>query len=460
MNNVVITLLLVLLDAVGTALAWRLSFLLRFESGMFTNAMPVALVGPMAVLTAFWLTTFALRGMYRAPIAVSRFEEFEKVFKAVLIGVVLLYVATFDIARPLPPTRLFLAYYGLLVLLFVALERSLLRTYQRRQRRQRKGLWDAVIVGFNDVGRKLYRQLYHFPVWGFNVVGFVDDEAAVGEQFGLPVLGKVADLPDIARERQLQWVLVAPVREASEVVADVLDRCESLRLRYMLVADHYQMVIGLVRTVEIHGLPLIEVHPQLVPLPTRFFKRLTDIVFGLVMSFGLAIVSPLIALAIKLDTPGSVFYSQRRIGRRGREFTLVKFRSMVADAESRSGAVWAQRNDPRVTRVGRFLRSTHLDEMPQFFNVLVGQMSLVGPRPERREFVEDLKKRVPLYERRQRVRPGITGWAQVRHKYDETIEDVVEKNRYDLFYIDHISIGLDLKILLSTVIQVLRGGGH
>jgi len=228
----------------------------------------------------------------------------------------------------------------------------------------------------------------------------------------------------------------------------------------MLVADQYQMVIGLVRTIEIHGLPLIEVHPQLVSSTTKVIKRAFDIVMGLVMSVVVLALTPLIALLIKLDNPGPVYYSQIRVGRRGKEFTLLKFRSMVMDAERKSGAVWAKKDDPRVTKFGRFLRKSHLDELPQFYNVLIGQMSLVGPRPERPKFVEEFKTKIPLYERRLRVRPGITGWAQVRHKYDESIADVAEKTRYDLFYIDHLSLSIDVKILIATALKMLRGGGH
>jgi lipopolysaccharide/colanic/teichoic acid biosynthesis glycosyltransferase len=167
-----------------------------------------------------------------------------------------------------------------------------------------------------------------------------------------------------------------------------------------------------------------------------------------------------VAIAIAVDSKGGVFYKQLRVGRGGKEFTLIKFRSMFLDAESLSGAVWAGKNDPRITRVGRVVRSLRLDEVPQLINVLKGEMSLVGPRPERPVFVKKFIDEIPFYARRLNVKPGITGWAQVKHKYDESLEDVRTKLRYDLFYIENMSLRLDLKILLATMWVVLRGKGQ
>jgi len=460
MSSASLTILLLLSDAFGSALAWRMVYFLRYESGMFTKPLPYEVVGPMVLLAVGWWCLFGLRGLYHQPISLSRFEELERVLKAVLIGIGLLFVATFDSGENLTPTRVVLLTYGVLVLVFVGAGRVAIRTLERKLRNSRKGLRDALIIGFNETGRKLHSQLYHYPVWGFNVVGFIDDMNRDGRSFDVPVLGGLEDLPRLVEANNVGWILVAPISEPVQALSAVLDRCGSLKVRFMLVADHYHMVVGLVRTLEIHGLPLIEVHPQLVSFETRFIKRGLDIVISFFACIVLALITPIIAIIMKFDSPGPVFYSQMRLGRKGKPFRLYKFRSMVQDAEKNSGAVWAVKNDPRVTRFGWFLRKSHLDEVPQFFNVLLGEMALVGPRPERKEFVEELRKQIPLYERRLRVRPGITGWAQVRHRYDQTVEDVAEKTRYDLFYIDHISIGLDLRILFSTVLTMLRGEGH
>ncbi len=455
-----IYLLLLLVDVIGTALAWIITFWLRVESGLFINMMEFEMVLPLMWLTVFWLLLFLLRGMYRTPLALSLFDELVRVFKSVIIGILIIFIVTFDIGEPLSATRLFLLTYGLFAFLFVAAGRVGVRKLQRIFRLRGIGLWNAVIVGFNEIGKKLHEQLHYYPVWGFRVVGFVDSNIREGEHLNKKVLGKLSDLPAIIETQRAQFVLVAPEEKAYDALIEVFRSCGFLRIRFMIVADFYQMVIGLVRTVEIHGLPLVEVMPRLVSLWVMIVKRVMDILIGVVMSLFLLVITPLMALWIKLDSPGSVFYIQKRVGKWGKEFKLIKFRTMYVDAEAGAGAVWAEKDDPRVTRVGRFLRRNHLDELPQFINVLLGQMSIVGPRPERREFVEKFKQSIPLYERRLRITPGITGWAQVRHKYDETLEDVVEKVGYDLFYIDHISLALDLKIILATGIKMIKGGGQ
>ncbi len=186
-------------------------------------------------------------------------------------------------------------------------------------------------------------------------------------------------------------------------------------------------------------------------------KRLLDIAVSLVVMPAALVVISICAVLIKLTSPGPVFYRQQRVGKDGRLFTFVKLRTMVPDAEKDTGPVWARKDDPRVTPVGRLLRRLHVDELPQLFNVLRGEMSLVGPRPERPEFVEQFKRQIALYDKRLLVRPGITGWAQVHRGSDSSLEDVAEKLRYDLYYIRHLSFSLDLRIILATIGVMLRG---
>ncbi len=224
--------------------------------------------------------------------------------------------------------------------------------------------------------------------------------------------------------------------------------------------DMYDIISGQARTNQIYGLPLIEILPEFMPAWERSVKRLIDILVSIGILGGLLPFWLLFGIIIKIDSRGKTLYRQERVGKDGRQFNIFKFRSMSSDAESETGPVWATEDDPRVTRVGKFLRATRIDEVPQFINVLMGDMSLVGPRPERQFFVDQLKKEMPLYTRRLRIRPGITGWAQIKHKYDESLDDVKRKLRYDLFYIENMSLRMDFKIILSTIKVILSGKGH
>jgi exopolysaccharide biosynthesis polyprenyl glycosylphosphotransferase len=200
--------------------------------------------------------------------------------------------------------------------------------------------------------------------------------------------------------------------------------------------------------------------PEIMQPWERVVKRLIDIVVSLIVLVTGLPLWILIAILIKIDSRGPVIYKQERVGKDGKIFTLYKFRSMYENAEALTGPTWAMKNDPRVTRVGKILRKLHLDEIPQFVNVLKGDMSLIGPRPERPVFVEKLSKEIPLYRRRLKVKPGITGWAQVKYKYDESIEDVKKKLQYDLFYIENMSLRMDLKIIAYTILHILSGKGQ
>jgi len=442
--------------------------MLRFESGYFTNILPSYLdLGPIIFLAAFWVILFAARNMYRTPVSLSRFDELLRCFKASIWGILIIFVATYEPGSKESFTRLFLVNYGIIIFVTVSTGRLLFRTFQRKQRVRSVGLWNAVIVSNGATGQKLYSQLHDFPVWGFNVLGFIklpnenhtDETDNLADSSG-NILGDMAHLPYLIEKHKIEWVLVAPDDLAHEVLLRIFDSVSQQKIRYMIVASYYQMVIGLVRTTTIHGLPLVEIIPRLVPLYVRWTKRAIDIISSLVMIAFITIFIPILAIFMKLDSKGPILYRQKRVGRNRKEFTLYKFRSMDVDAEKSSGAVWATKNDPRITKFGNFMRKTHIDEIPQIYNVLMGDMSLVGPRPERMKFVSQFESQIPLYDRRLRIRPGITGWAQVRHKYDESFEDVKEKTRYDLFYIDNMSISLDLEILILTAVKVLRGAGQ
>jgi sugar transferase (PEP-CTERM system associated) len=295
----------------------------------------------------------------------------------------------------------------------------------------------------------------------FRIAGFVtSDLTQRNELLRHPVLGDKGDLPAIVRDQRISKIIVAlddlrgalPTRDLVQ-----------LRVQGIEIEDAHSALASLtgrvwLRTVRPSWFVFSKGFQR--SKTTMLLKRIIDLAFGL---FGIVLFSPIIALiaiAIRLDSKGPALYRQARVGVTGKVFNLLKFRSMRLDAEDASGAVWSQHDDPRITRLGRFLRKYRLDELPQFLNVLRGEMSFVGPRPERPCFVDQLREKIPFYDERHSVRPGITGWAQVEYKYGASIEDAFHKLEYDLFYLKHLSIVFDIAIVFRTVRVVLFGFGR
>jgi len=316
-----------------------------------------------------------------------------------------------------------------------------------------------LIVGTGRAAVALAKELFdHRQELGVELVGFVDaDPKLVGTSLINPgVVGTIGDIPAIVRDRKVDRVVVSLADARGKLPMDGL---LSMKLNDGVQFDHlasvYEEYTGKIAVENLRPSWLIFSQGFRKSQVLALAKRALDIFAALI---GLAILAPilaLVAIAVRLTSPGPALYTQRRVGYNGRVFVIHKFRSMRVDAEATTGAVWSVENDPRVTPIGRILRRTRLDEVPQLWNVLVGDMSIVGPRPERPEFVADLSNQIPFYGQRHVVRPGLTGWAQVRHSYGSTIDDALEKLQYDLFYIKHMSIAFDLFIWLETLKTVL-----
>jgi exopolysaccharide biosynthesis polyprenyl glycosylphosphotransferase len=296
-----------------------------------------------------------------------------------------------------------------------------------------------------------------YPKLGYRFIGFigVEEESQVENE-----LGKITELKNIIKKEKIEVVLVASAQKIKNVLLDTLNYCADENVEVKIMPELYEIISGMTKSQQIYGLPLIEVKTELMSIPQKILKRLIDIFISF---FVLILMSPVLfitAVLIKLTSKGPVFYIQERVGKNYNNFNLFKFRSMIPDAELDSGPAWADLNDPRVTPLGRFMRKTRLDEVPQFINVLKNDMSVVGPRPERPFFVEQLKKEIPYYSKRIRIKPGITGWAQVKHTYDSSLDDVKEKLQYDFYYIENMSLNLDFKIIVNTIIVVFTMKGH
>jgi exopolysaccharide biosynthesis polyprenyl glycosylphosphotransferase len=436
----------------------------RIRSGLFDIGSEPDFWAPMVAVTVFWLLLFFVVGLYRPWYAASRFDELALLFKTVLVGSLILFFAVFldDAGKPtVTNSRLLIAVYWADVLIMVSSGRMVLRSMQRRMLIAGIGVHNTLIVGSSARSRNLCAEVEKYPALGYRIVGFVGlDRRRAGRRYRkIPVMGGIDDLTRVIDREDVREVLVALDSADHDRLLDIIGRCNGHKVSIKIMPDLYDIISGQARTNQIYGFPLIEITPQLMPPWEEATKRLIDVVVSaLVLMAGLPLWL-LVAVIIKLDSRGAVLYRQERVGKDGAPFDIIKFRSMQKDAE-RQGPQWAGHHDPRVTRCGKLLRQIHLDEIPQLINILKGDMSLIGPRPERPVFVQKLSQEIPLYQRRLKVRPGLTGWAQVKQKYDETIDDVKKKVQYDLFYIENMSLRMDFKIMLNTAYHVLLGRGR
>ena len=441
---------------------------------------------PLAVVVG-WGLLFAFAGLYADRYARGRLDELATLARVVVVGALALLFGVVVDQLQGDSLRAAIAGYAAVQFLAVGGVRLALRSAQRALVVRGYGRHRAVVVGWSDRVETLYHDLAAYPAADIDVVGavrlrapsavpvLVGEGGTIEERYpggdalpsgavevtasGAP-LAAVAELPGLIDRLGVQDVLIALGPDDTETLDEVLRVCDGKPVTLKLVPDFYAVVGGMARTEHTYGLPLIEVLPEPMPPWERRTKRLVDVVVSAAVLAAAAPVWLAVAALVRATSPGPAVYRQTRVGRHGEPFTMLKFRTMVDGAETETGPVWAEHGDRRVTPVGRWLRRVRADEVPQLWNVLRGQMSLVGPRPERPFFVDRLRDQIPLYSRRHRVQPGITGLAQVHLRYDDSLDDVRQKLKYDLFYIETMSLGLDAKILFRTVRTALAGAGR
>ncbi len=461
-------LLLLLLDFIALNLSFFVWAWVRREIGFFAESDTLTLLKLSVIFNLVWILFFAFFGLYGSWYARSRVDEFISIFKTVTIGMVILFLLTFEGARDLsaPPkmSRMFIVNYWLIMLTVVTTFRMLFRTLQRKLLAAGIGHRRTLIVGWGHRSWELADDLDKYPALGHKIVGFVSEkqlpEAKHKTHGDIPLLGSIDKIEQVVAETKTQEIILAMKGNTRQKALDVIDQCNGYQVNFKIVPDLYDIVMGRARTNQIYGFPLIDIMPQYMPEWERKIKRLLDVATSAAVLLFFLPVWLLVALAIKLDSKGPVFYKQTRVGLNGREFLIYKFRSMVQDAESLTGPQWAQKEDPRITRVGKIIRKMRIDEAPQLINVLKGEMSLIGPRPERPYFVNKFKHEIPFYARRLKVKPGITGWAQIKSGYDASIDNVKTKLQYDLFYLENMSLRMDLKVILNTIYVMLMGKGR
>ena len=464
----VFVLFLVIGDVLMLLLAFGLSFVLRqtiafpdVAQGMdsFGTYVPMLLTHIISLLGVFiFAQLYSLR---RA----SRVDEFYALCVATTVGTLMgvalasLSLRNFVIGQHYSRVMILYAWLGSII--WVSMGRLLNSWLRKRLIRQGWGRRRVLIVGMGDVARMIVQKLLWTPELGYDAVGIVSmhdiSEGGTPEAASLlsvPLVGQVAKLRDIIEAYQADEVIVAlPDDTPHQDVLWLISECERGRVTIRVYPDLFQIMAGPVSIGEMGGLPLLTVRDIALTGWRRTAKRTMDIAGSLVGLIFLSPIMMLVAVVIKLESPGPVFYAQERMGLDANPFQILKFRSMRADAE-KSGPGWTTENDPRRTKVGAFLRKTNLDELPQFINVLLGDMSLVGPRPERPVYVAQFRRNIPRYMDRHREKAGMAGWAQVNGYRGDT--SITERTKYDLWYIENWSILLDVKILIRTVLDVFH----
>lgn len=465
MNKKTQKILILVTDIFFINIAWLAFYFIRVETGWFDYQIKPLLYQTMIAMYVYWLIIFTFFGMYRTWFASSRFDEISTLFKTTFVGIFiwffLIFISDF-LEGSESGDRILIFIYWFFLFLFVAIGRLTIRSFQRALLVKGIGRKNAVIVGFNSKAHEVHDQIIEHPALGLDVEAYIAiNPENVGNFYkNIRAKGTLNDLLDIIYKNHASEVIIALEKEDHDLLVDIISKVENKGIGLKIVPDLYEILSGQARTSQLYGIPLIDIMPELMPEWEKKLKRILDVLVSFIILVITIPINILVAVVIKLESKGPAIFKQERIGMNNKEFNIYKFRSMYLDAEKYTGPVWSQKDDPRVTKVGRILRKLRIDEIPQMFNVLKGEMSLVGPRPERPYFVEQLSQQIPYYRRRLKVRPGITGWAQVKHKYDESIEDVKVKLRYDLFYIENMSLRMDIKILARTILVVLFGKGH
>ncbi|MFH1929942.1 MAG: undecaprenyl-phosphate glucose phosphotransferase [Chloroflexota bacterium] len=460
----------VLADAVLINIAFFVAYKVRYQLQWFREVEPryyhpYGVFLPSALgLMAILLLIYWWDGVYSTSRGRTWLDKSNDLLRGTMTGTAAMMLIVF-IYRPFFYSRLIFGYAGVFVFVFLSIGRLLEGAVRERLRRRGIGVRRALIVGAGEIGRTVMRNLMAQPEIGYEVVGFVDDAPEKGhtDMGRLKALGDTANIPTMVAEHAIDEVIITLPWISHRKIMRVIAQCERQNVRVKLVPDMFQISISQVELEVINGIPMLGVREPSIRGWNRAVKRTVDV---LVVSLGLVILSPLmalIALAIRLDSQGPVIFKQIRVGRDGEEFLVYKFRTMREDAEDTKGHLSDQneaqgpifkiRDDPRCTRVGRFLRRSSLDELPQLYNVLRGEMSLIGPRPP---IPDEVKQYKPWQQRRLETSPGITGLWQVSGRSDLTFDEMV---LLDLFYIENWSLLLDIKIALRTIPTIMLGTG-
>jgi exopolysaccharide biosynthesis polyprenyl glycosylphosphotransferase len=452
----------ILLDWCSALISWWLFYYARKTN---IEQMPYitsdSLYWGIAIVPIIWLLLYYLQGTYHD---IKRLYRF-KLVNLTFIGTVIGSIALFFLLLLDDEISGYQVYYKSIILLFgihflvTLIPRLIFVTVLVKRIQSGRNGFSTVLIGGSDKAVEIYKEINQLPKNIYRFIGFININGVDRQlENDLPYLGHIDDLERILQENNVEEAIIALESTEHDKLKSIVSRLEGGNLSIKILPDMYDILSGSVKMTNIFGALLIQLNVETMPVWQQTLKRLMDVLVSIVAIILLLPLYLAMAIAVKVSSPGPIFFLQERIGRNGKAFNIVKFRTMFVDAE-KLGPQLSSANDPRITPIGKYMRKLRLDEFPQFYNVLIGDMSLVGPRPERQFYIDQIIQIEPQYLHLTKVRPGITSWGQVKYGYAENVDQMLQRMKFDLLYLKNRTLALDMKIMLYTILIVVKAKG-